>query len=71
MVLMVGVIPFNDDATEKRSCPVFGSFVVDILEGFDEKIGMFKANVFDPKVINDEGELNRASFVRPQARYEI
>ena len=50
-----GIVPVNGEFAEERTGPVDGDGI-QFLEGLDEVVGVFLADVLDPKVINDEGE---------------
>jgi hypothetical protein len=41
---------------------------MEFLEQIMEMVEVFDSNIFDPKVIYDEAELNGAPFVAPEAR---
>ena len=49
------IFPVNGKSTEEGTVPVYTDGI-QILEVLDEMVGIFLANVLDPKVINDEGE---------------
>ena len=46
------VVPIDGESTEEGTGPVYGDGV-DFLEGLDEVVGVFFADLLDPKVIND------------------
>ena len=50
-----GIFPVDVEYAEEGTGPVDGDGV-EFLEGLDEVVGILLADVFDPKVINDEGE---------------
>jgi hypothetical protein len=41
---------------------------MEFLEETEEVVEVFKAHIFDAKVVNDEAELDRSSFVVPETR---
>ena len=49
-----GRVPVNGESVEEGTGPVNGDGI-QFLEGLDEVVGVFFADVLDPKVINDEG----------------
>ena len=51
-----GIVPVNGDSAEEGTGP-FDRCCIQFLEGLDEVVVVFLANVLDPKVINDEGEI--------------
>ena len=58
------IVPVNVKSAEEGTGPVNGDGI-QFLEGLDEVVGVFLANVLDPKVINDEGENDRLGGVLP------
>ena len=62
-----GVVPDNGKSAEKGIGPVDGDGV-QFLEGLDEVVGVFLADVIDPKVVNDEGENDGLGGVLPDRR---
>ena len=62
-----GIVPVNGESAEERTGPVDGDGV-EFLEDLDELVGIFLANVLDPKVINDEGENDGIGGVLPEHR---
>ena len=49
-----GIVPVNGESTEEGTGPVDGDGI-QFLEGLDEVVSVFFADVLDPKVINDKG----------------
>ena len=62
-----GVVPVNGESAEERTGPVDGDGV-QFLEGLDEVVGVFLADVLDPKVVDDEGENDGLCGVFPERR---
>ena len=62
-----GVVPVNDESTEERTSPVDGDGVK-CLECLDEAVGIFLADVLDPKVVDDEGENDGLGGFFPERR---
>ncbi len=60
------VIPFECDAAVECSVPIFFEGIVRA-EGMDEVVSMFFVVIFDAKIIDREGELNRSCDVLPKA----
>ena len=60
-----GIVPVNVDSAEEGTGPVDG-YGIQFLEGLDEVVGVFLANVLEPKVINDEGENDGFGGVLPE-----
>ena len=58
------IIPLDGDTRIEGACPVGGDGV-QFLEGAEEMLGVFAADVFDSEVIYDEGESNIAGCVLP------
>ena len=58
------VVPFEGDATIEFTSPIFFDFIV-CAERSNEVVGMFFADIFDPKIIYSEGELHRSCDVFP------
>ena len=62
-----GVIPGSGNSMEEVTSPVDGDGV-QFLEGLDEVVGVFLADVLDPKVVDDEGENYGLGGVLPERR---
>ena len=62
-----GVVPVNSDSAEQGTGPVDGDGV-EFLEVLNEVVGILFSNVFDSKVINDEGENDGLGGVLPDCR---
>ena len=62
-----GIVPVNGESADDGTGPVDGD-VVEFLEGLDEVVRVLFADVFDPKVINDEGENDGLGVVLPERR---
>ena len=62
-----GIFPVNGEPTEEGTVPVDGDGI-QFLEGLDEVIVFFIANVFDPKVNNNEGANDGLGGVLPERR---
>ena len=62
-----GVVPVNGKSAEEGTGPVNGDGV-QFLEGLDEVIGVFLADVLDPKVVDNEGENDGIGGVLPERR---
>ena len=65
---MLVIIPVHVDTAESFAIPVDVNFLVLVAEALDEMVGMFFANVFDTKVINDETKTDGAPCVMPEAQ---
>ena len=50
-----GIVPVIGESAEEGTGPVYGDGI-QFLEGLEEVVGVFFAEVLDPKVINDRGE---------------
>ena len=61
------IVPVNGESKEEGTGPVNGDGI-QFLEGLDEVVGVFLANVLDPKVINYEGENDGLCGVLPERR---
>ena len=61
------IVPVNGEYAEEGTGPVDGDGV-QFLEGLDEVVGVFLADVIDPKVVNDEGENDGLGGVLPERR---
>jgi hypothetical protein len=59
------VIPTNSESVEERAVPVFGDGV-QVLKGAEQVHSVLAADVLDAKIVDDEGEIDRASVVCPQ-----
>ena len=70
MYLSFFVVPVQCDPNVSCSCPIAGEFVM-CLERVFEMLGVFLANVFHPKVINDQCELYRPCVMFPKAGYQF
>ena len=53
------------DATESFTSPVDFDLLVMVSEELDKVIGMFFANVFDAKIIDDKAEGDRSPLMVP------
>ena len=62
-----GVVPVNGESAVEGTGPVDG-YGVQFLEGLDEVVGVFLADVLDPKVVNDEGENDGLGGILPERR---
>ena len=62
-----GIVPVNGDSKEEGTGP-FDGYGIQFLEGLDEVVGFFLADVLDPKVINHEGENDGLGCVLPERR---
>ena len=62
-----GVIPGQVDASIEVAKPVLGEVVV-LFYDVREVMGVLNANIFDAKVVYDEGEHDGLPFVLPEAR---
>ena len=62
-----GIVPVNGESTEEVTGTVNGDGI-QFLEGLDEVVGVFLADVLDPKVINDEVENDGLGGVIPGRR---
>ena len=62
-----GVVLRNEKSTEEGTGPVYGDGV-QFLEGLDEVVGVFLADVLDPKVVENEGENDGLGGVLPELR---
>ena len=51
-----GIVPGNGNSTEEGT-DSFDGDGVQFLEGLDEVAGVLLANIFNPKVVDDEGEV--------------
>ena len=49
-----GIVPANGESAEEGTGPVDG-YGIQFLELLDEVVGVFLADVLDPKVVDDEG----------------
>ena len=61
------IVPVNGESTEEVTGTVNGDGI-QFLEGLDEVVGVFFADVLDPKVINNEGENDGLGGVLPERR---
>ena len=61
------IVPGNGKSTEEGTVPVDVDGV-HFLEGLDEVVGVFLANVLDPEVIKNEGENDGLGGVLPERR---
>ena len=64
---MIGIIPFEVDATEVFAFPVNVNFLIIVAEALDQMVNMLFANVFDAQVIHDKAEADWAPLVAPKA----
>jgi hypothetical protein len=62
----VMVVPFEGDAAVESTVPILFEVVV-CAEGVDEVVGVLSSFIFDPEVVNGEGELNGSGDVLPEA----
>ena len=62
-----GVVPVNDKSAEEGIGPVDGDGV-QFLEGLDEVVGVFLADIIDPKVVDNKGENDELGGVLPERR---
>ena len=60
------IIPFEADTGKIFTFPVFSDFVV-LFEDIAKVVGVALAYVFNSKIINYQGEEDRAPFVEPEA----
>ena len=60
------IVPVNGESAEEGTSLVDG-YGIQFLEGLDEVVGVFLANVLDPKFINDEEENDGLSVVLQSA----
>ena len=65
---MIGIVPFEVDATEAFAFPVNVNFQVMVAEALDQVVSMLFADVFDAKVIHNEAEADWVPLVAPKAR---
>ena len=70
MHLSFVVVPVQCDPKVSCSCPIAGEFVM-CFERVFEMLGVFLANLFHPKVINNQCELYRPCVMFPKARYQF
>ena len=49
------VVPVERESKVHSAVPI-NQNLVELLEGIDEVVGMFLANIFDPKIVNNEGK---------------
>ena len=64
------VVPVESDADVSCSRPVGCDFVV-VFEFFLEVQSVFFADIFDPKIVHHERELNWACIMLPESRYVL
>ena len=62
-----GIVPSNGKSAEEGIGTVDGDGV-QFLEGLDEVVSVFRANILDPKIVDDEGESDRLGSVLPERR---
>ena len=62
-----GIVSVNGEFAEEGTGPI-DRYVIQFLEGLDDVVGFFLADVLDPKVINDEGENCGLGGVLPERR---
>ena len=60
-----GIVPVNGESSEEGTGPVDGDGI-QFLKGLDEVVGVFLADVLEPKVINDKGENDELGCVLPE-----
>ena len=53
------------DATEEFAGPVDFDFLVMVVEALDEVVGMFFANYFDAKIVDDQAEGDWSPLMAP------
>ena len=53
---MMGIVPFEVDATEAFAFPVNVNLLIMVTEVLDQMVGMLFANVFDTEVIDNKAE---------------
>jgi hypothetical protein len=58
------VVPFQGKATVEGAGPIKGN-AAQGLDGVDEVAGVLLANIFDAKVVDDQGEGDRTGMMRP------
>ena len=63
--LVFGVVEIQCNSAVFLALPVF-VYYVEFLENLDQVVGVFLANVFDPKVIDDETETDGSSVMFPE-----
>ena len=62
-----GIVPVNSESAEEGTGPVDG-YGIPFLEGLYEVVGVFLANVLEPKVDDDKGENDGLGGVLPESR---
>ena len=62
-----GVVPVNGESAEEGTGTV-NEDGIQFLEGFDEVVVIFFADILEPKVINNEGENDGLGGVLPERR---
>ena len=62
-----GVVPVNGESAEEGAGPFDGD-CVQLLKGLDEVVGVFLADVIDPKLVYDEGENDGLGGVLPERK---
>ena len=63
----IGIIPVELDATEAFAGPVDFNIFIMVAEALDEMVGMFFANVFDAKIVDDKAEGDQLPLVVPES----
>ena len=63
----IDIIPVEVDATEAFASPVDVDFFVMVAEALDEVVGMFSANVFYAKIVDDEAECDQSPLMAPKS----
>ena len=62
-----GIVPVNGEPAEEGTGTVDGDDI-QFFEGLDEVVGVFLADLLEPKVIKDEGENDGLGGVLPERR---
>ena len=66
----IGVVPVECEAAVEAASPVGGD-CVKVLKGFDEMPCVLVTDLFDAKVIDNEGKGDGSGFVAPEPRGEV
>jgi hypothetical protein len=61
------VVPCKGEAAVASAFPIFTNFVV-VLEDGHEMIGVVFGSIFNSKIVDDKGKVNRMSVMLPKAR---
>ena len=59
------VVPVERESKVQSAGPIDRN-LVELLEGIDEVVSMFLADIFDSEIVNNEGESYRSGFVFPE-----